>query len=73
MYDLGLVDIEKKNLYNLSKIVQVGGFVQVNLYRFQVDFLGKLFCTWFSSSVNLKIVEDDNVQPLAGTNSAHLS
>ncbi len=53
----------------LSKIVKDGSFAQVNLYRFQNDSLGKLFCTWFLFGVSLKIVEDDNAQLLAGTNS----
>ncbi len=31
--------------------------------------LGKLFCNWFLFAANLKIVENNNTQPLAGTNS----
>ncbi len=41
----------------------------MNLYRFQADSRKKLFSTWFLFAANLKIVEDDNTQPLAGTNS----
>ncbi len=48
-------------------------FAQVNMYRFQADSLVKLFCTLFLFAANLKIVEDDNAQPLAGTNSTFLS
>ncbi len=31
--------------------------------------LGKLFCAWSILAANLKIVENNNAQPLAGTNS----
>ncbi len=31
--------------------------------------LGKLFCNWFLFAANLKVVENNNTQPLAGTNS----
>ncbi len=40
----------------------------MNFNGFQADSLGKSFCAWFLFATNLKIVEDDNAQPLDGTN-----